>query len=461
MTPLTEYVQKDLGSPNHASKDDKNKSHPSSPRSVSSYSFTTNVALVMIMLMQVISWGSKSRLMMKQRYPKMQRYTENNKSTKHLQVSYDGLIPVDQRKNSLREPSEATLREAKVILTYLKPYTPRIHSLKMPMGYQLPKFQQFDGKGNPKQHVAHFVETCNNAGTYGDHLVNSAEEDIAQTYHVTLIEDGEIEEEDAEDAPIELEEGVEATIDELKEANLGNTEDPQPIYTSVSLTQEEEEAYITLLHEFKDMFVWSYKEMSGLDPKVKYPMWISSIVPVRNKNGQIQVCVDFRDLNNACPKDDFPLLIAELTIDATTSHEALSFMDGSSGYNQVCMAQVDEELTVFCTPKGIYCYKVMPFGLKNVGATYQSAMQRIVDDMLHKNVECYVDDLVVKSKKREDRLYDLRKVFERLSRYQLKMKPFKYAFGITFGKFLGFIVRQRGIVIQQAKIDAILRMPEP
>ncbi|KAK4403148.1 Retrovirus-related Pol polyprotein from transposon.6 [Sesamum angolense] len=98
-------------------------------------------------------------------------------------------------------------------------------------------------------------------------------------------------------------------------------------------------------------------------------------------------------------------------IDATTSHDALSFMDGSSKYNQIRMALVDEELTIFRTPKGIYCYKVIPFGLKNAGATYQRAMQMIFDDILHKNVECYVDDLVVKSKKREDHLHDLRKVF--------------------------------------------------
>ncbi|KAL0296832.1 UNVERIFIED_CONTAM: Transposon Tf2-12 polyprotein [Sesamum radiatum] len=137
----------------------------------------------------------------------------------------------------------------------------------------------------------------------------------------------------------------------------------------------------------------------GFIREVKYPMWIFSIVPVRKKNGQIRVCVDFRDLNNACLKDDFPLPIVELMIDATTGHEALSFMDGSSWYNQIRLAPADEELTAFRTSKGIYCYKVMPFGLKNAGATYQKAMQKIFDDMLHKNVECYVDDLVVKSKK--------------------------------------------------------------
>ncbi|KAL0300147.1 UNVERIFIED_CONTAM: hypothetical protein Sangu_3136500 [Sesamum angustifolium] len=88
-------------------------------------------------------------------------------------------------------------------------------------------------------------------------------------------------------------------------------------------------------------------------------------------------------------------------------------------------------------------------------------MQRIFDDMLHKNVECYVDDLIVKSKKREDHFHDLRKVFECLRRYQLKMNPSKCAFRVTSGKFLRFIVRQRGIEIEQAKIDALLRMPEP
>ncbi|RVX20075.1 Transposon Ty3-I Gag-Pol polyprotein [Vitis vinifera] len=92
-------------------------------------------------------------------------------------------------------------------------------------------------------------------------------------------------------------------------------------------------------------------------------------------------------------------------------------MDGSSGYNQIRMAAKDEELTTFHTPKGIYCYKVMPFGLKNAGATYQRAMQKIFNDMLHKNVECYVDDLKVKYRKREYHLRDLRMVFDRLRRY--------------------------------------------
>ena len=115
----------------------------------------------------------------------------------------------------------------------------------------------------------------------------------------------------------------------------------------------------------------------------------------------------------------------------------------------------DEELTAFRTPKGIYYYKVMSFGLKNAGATYQRAMQKIFDNVLHKYVECYVDDLVVKIKRREDHLVDLRSVFNRLRKYQLKMNPRKCAFGVTSGKFLGFIVRHRSIEIDKSKIEAI------
>jgi len=100
-------------------------------------------------------------------------------------------------------------------------------------------------------------------------------------------------------------------------------------------------------------------------------------------------------------------------IDSTTRHDALSFMDCTERYNQIQMAMADQEATAFCTPKGIFCYKVMPLGLKNAGATYQRVMQNIFDDMLHKIIECYVDDLVVKSEKKFDHIQDLRQVFER------------------------------------------------
>ncbi|KAK4385667.1 Transposon Tf2-12 polyprotein [Sesamum angolense] len=269
-----------------------------------------------------------------------------------------------------------------------------------------------------------------------NYISNSAEENIAQTYHITLIEYGEVEEEDAEDASTELEEGIKATIDELKKVNLRDIENPRPIYISTSLTQEEEGTYITLLHEFKDVFAWSYKKMPGLDPKVVVHHLSVSKGARPVKQGQRR----FRS-------ELIPLIEGEVN-----KLNEVSF---------IREAPADEELTAFRTPKGIYCYKVMPFELKNAGTTYQRAMQQIFDDMLDKNVECYIDDLVVKSNKRENHFHDLKKLFECLRRYQLKMNPSKCAFGVTSGKFLGFIIRQRGIEIEQARIDAILRIPEP
>jgi len=147
-------------------------------------------------------------------------------------------------------------------------------------------------------------------------------------------------------------------------------------------------------------------------------------------------------------------------IDSTIGHEALSFMDCTAGYNQLLVAPEDQEATTFRTPKGIFCYKVIPFGLKNTEATYQRTMQTIFDDMLHKKVECYIDDLVVKSKKRIDHIQDLCLIFERLRRCQLKMNPLKCTFGVSSEKFLGFVVHHRGIEIDQSKIKAIQDMPE-
>ncbi|GAA0172012.1 hypothetical protein LIER_25922 [Lithospermum erythrorhizon] len=148
-------------------------------------------------------------------------------------------------------------------------------------------------------------------------------------------------------------------------------------------------------------------------------------------------------------------------IDATMGHEALTFMDMSSGYNKIRMALEDEELTAFRTPQGVYYYKVMPFGLKNAWSSYQRAIQKVFDDMLHKNVQCYLDDLVVKSHKKAEHPQDLRTVFKRLRQYQLKMNPLKCAFGVASVKFLGFIVQRHEIEIEQAKLDAITALPEP
>ena len=111
----------------------------------------------------------------------------------------------------------------------------------------------------------------------------------------------------------------------------------------------------------------------------------------------MRVCVAFRDLNKASPNDDFPLPHIDMLVDSTTGHSMLSFMDGFSRYNQILMALEDMEKTSFITEWGTYYYRVMTFGLKNVGATYQRATTTIFHDMMHQDVEVYVDGMIVKS----------------------------------------------------------------
>ena len=112
--------------------------------------------------------------------------------------------------------------------------------------------------------------------------------------------------------------------------------------------------------------------------EVEYPEWLANVVLVKKANGKWRLCIDFTDINRACLKDSFPLPRIDLIVDATSSHELLSFMDAFSGYNQISMDPSDQEMTSFVTGQGTYCYRVMPFGLKNSRATYQ----RLVNKML-------------------------------------------------------------------------------
>ncbi|KAH9316964.1 hypothetical protein KI387_018733, partial [Taxus chinensis] len=137
----------------------------------------------------------------------------------------------------------------------------------------------------------------------------------------------------------------------------------------------------------------------GFIKPVDYSQWVSNIVPILKKNGKIHICIDFRDINKACPKDDFPLPSIDVIVDATARFEILSLMDGFSGYNQIRISKQDQAKTTFITPWGTYCYVVMPFGLKNAGATYQRAMKYIFHDLIHKIMESYVDDLLANARK--------------------------------------------------------------
>ena len=138
---------------------------------------------------------------------------------------------------------------------------------------------------------------------------------------------------------------------------------------------------------------------AGFIREVYYPKWLANVVMVKKSNGKWRMCVDFTNLNCACPKDSFPLPRIDQLVDSTASHVLLTFMDAFSGYNQIRMSEEDQEKTAFVTSQGLYCYRVMPFGLKNAGATYQRLVNQMFSKQIEQNMKVYVDDMLVKSKK--------------------------------------------------------------
>ncbi|RVW26255.1 Transposon Ty3-I Gag-Pol polyprotein [Vitis vinifera] len=251
-----------------------------------------------------------------------------------------------------------------------------------------------------------------------------------------------------------IDERVSPAAGDVETVDFGTEDQPRELKIGSPLSTDERDRLIHLLRSYLDVFAWSYEDMPGLDPSivkeeiqkqlsvgfisvVEYPEWLANVVPVPKKDGKVRVCVDFRDLNKASPKDDFPLPHIDLLVDGTAGHSMLSFMDGFSGYNQILMAPEDMEKTAFITEWGTYCYRVMPFGLKNAGATYQRAATTLFHDMMHRDVEVYVDDMIVKSRGRADHLDALERFFERIRKFRLRLNPKKCTFGVTSGKLLG------------------------
>jgi hypothetical protein len=193
---------------------------------------------------------------------------------------------------------------------------------------------------------------------------------------------------------------------------------------------------------------------------IAYTSWVSNPIPVDKKQGSIRICTNFRDLNNACPKDNFPMPFIDQIIDDYTDHKALSFMDGFSGYNQIQIHPVDQYKTTFITPWGTFSYRVMPFGLKNAGATFQWAMTYIFHDLVA-IILAYLDDLTTRSKKRTQHLDDLRVIFQRCHQYNICLNPLKCVLCVTAGRLLGFIVSQSGITVDPLKVQAITEIPPP
>ncbi|KAL0416930.1 UNVERIFIED_CONTAM: Retrovirus-related Pol polyprotein from transposon opus [Sesamum latifolium] len=173
------------------------------------------------------------------------------------------------------------------------------------------------------------------------------------------------------------------------------------------------------------------------------------------------MCIDFRDLNKACPKDFYPLPRIDQLVDSSFGCELLSMMDTSQGYHQIMLAPKDHKRVSFITSNDTFCYVAMPFGLKNAGATYQRLMDKIFRPQLGRNMEVYVDDMLVKSNEAHHHVEDLEETFVVLRKYRLKLNPGKCAFRVSGGRFLGFMVTQRCIEANPDKIKVILGMGLP
>ena len=195
--------------------------------------------------------------------------------------------------------------------------------------------------------------------------------------------------------------------------------------------------------------------------EVYYPKWLANAIMVKKANKKWRMCVDFTDLNNTFPKDSFPLPRIDQLLNSTTGHKLLTFMDAFSRYNRIQMAEEDQEKMPFITNQGFCCYRVIPFGLKNVGATYQRLVNQMFNKQIERNVEVYVNDMLIKSKEEKDHLDDLKEMFNTLRQYSMKLNSSKCAFEVSSRKFLEFMVSQRGIEANLKKVRAILEMSSP
>ena len=284
-------------------------------------------------------------------------------------------------------------------------------------------------------------------------------------------------------------------------------DDPEHLaYISSKLAEDLKGLLTQFLKQNKDVFAWKQADMEGIDPavithrlnvspsfkpikqkrrsfvperhkaineevgklfqagairEVEYPEWLANVVLVKKENGKLRLCIDVTDINKACPKDNFPLSRIDLIVDATAGHELLSFMDAFFGYNQISMDPDDQEKTSFVTTQGTYCYRVMPFGLKNAGATYHRLVNRMFQKHIGATMEVYIDDMLVKSIATKSHIAHLSEVFQILRNYNMKLNPAKCAFGVSAGKFLGFIVNRQGIETNPNKIKVVLDMPSP
>eukprot|EP00253_Pinus_taeda_P011791 PITA_11791 len=199
----------------------------------------------------------------------------------------------------------------------------------------------------------------------------------------------------------------------------------------------------------------------GIIVPIRFSDWISNLVPVRKKTGEIRLCIDFRNLNKVSLKDNYPLPKMDHILQRVVGASRMSLLDGYSGYNQILVHEDDRDKTTFTTPWGTFHYAKMPFGLKNAGAKFQWAMDMAFANEKDVFLVVYLDDLTVFSKSDEEHLFHLTKVFEKCRKYDISLNLKKILFAMSEGKLLGHIISKDGIRIDPARVKAIQQLEQP
>ncbi|GKV30031.1 hypothetical protein SLEP1_g38898 [Rubroshorea leprosula] len=269
-----------------------------------------------------------------------------------------------------------------------------------------------------------------------------------------------------------------APVEDVEEVQIDDRDPSRKTQIGTKLNPEERAELIAFLRPNKDVFAWTSADMPGIPTsvikeevekllqagfirRIDYCEWVANPVLVKKANGKWRMCIDYTNLNDACPKDCYPMPNIDKLVEAASGNERLSLLDAYSGYHQVPMAAEDEEKTLFYAGDEIYYYVMMPFGLKNAGATYQKMVTIVFRAQIGRNLEVYVDEIVVKSLKVDDHLTDLEETFNNLRQNRMRLNPAKCIFGVESGKFLGFMVSWKGIEVNLEKIRAIAEMEPP
>lgn len=291
-----------------------------------------------------------------------------------------------------------------------------------------------------------------------------------------------------------------------EQINLNTESDPKYVNLGMGCTPEERQVFISLFRRYRDVFAWTYDDLKTYDTqiiqhviptkegakpfqqklrklhpalkpliqkelkklldaciifKVRHSRWVSNMVLVRKKSGEIHFCVDFRNLNRASDKDNYPIPCMEQILQTVSGSEVFSLLDGFSGYNLVLVVEPDWIKTTFRTKWGTFAFRRMSFRLINVKATFQRAMDIAFRGLMGQSVVVYLDDVTAFSKKRGDHLHHLKQIFERCWKYGISLHSKKSIFVVSEGNLLGHIITKNEITIDPDRIKAIAQIPQP